>query len=448
MSLKILILLGAVAPVVLAAQHAGAAERASGFVVAQQQTDSGKSDKDNKKDKNKKKDERKDGSDKKAQQQTTQPPPAVKQQQPAVKASDDSKRKKDQKDEDKKKDDKADRKQDRDKGGQPAATQQPSATQQQQPSATQQQPSTAQQPADKRGREAGKYKRLEDLRSQRKESREGNRIVIREQNRTIIREGGRAFIRHDDSDRFRRGARSVQEERRGGNRITVIVRPDGTRITTVWGDDGRILRRTRLVPGGREFVLYENRGPYRSFDFVVRLGPFALHIPRDRYIVDAERADRVLLYDTLIAGPLEPIAHPYTLDEVRYSYDLRERMRRVDLDTINFETGSWDVTPYEARRLEPIAEAMRRAIRRNPDEVFLIEGHTDAVGTWDDNLLLSDHRAEAVAEILTEDFGIPPENLVTQGYGEQYLKVPTQGPDRRNRHVTIRRITPLLRGHV
>jgi outer membrane protein OmpA-like peptidoglycan-associated protein len=41
---------------------------------------------------------------------------------------------------------------------------------------------------------------------------------------------------------------------------------------------------------------------------------------------------------------------------------------------------------------------------------------------------------------------VPPENLVTQGYGRQYLRVPTPGPDPRNRRVTVRRITPLLVG--
>ena len=76
--------------------------------------------------------------------------------------------------------------------------------------------------------------------------------------------------------------------------------------------------------------------------------------------------------------------------------------------------------------------------------MFLIEGHTDAVGNDDDNLSLSDRRAEAVSVVLTDQFQIPPENLTTQGYGEQQLKVPTQGPERANRRVTVRRITPLL----
>jgi hypothetical protein len=37
---------------------------------------------------------------------------------------------------------------------------------------------------------------------------------------------------------------------------------------------------------------------------------------------------------------------------------------------------------------------------------------------------------------------------VTQGYGEQFLKIPTDGPEEQNRRVTARRITPLLEGRV
>ena len=119
-------------------------------------------------------------------------------------------------------------------------------------------------------------------------------------------------------------------------------------------------------------------------------------------------------------------------------------MRRIDLDTINFEFGAWDVAPDQYPILERIAAAINRIIDRNPEEVFMIEGYTDAVGSDIDNLSLSDHRAQSVAEILTDDFNVPPENLVTQGYGKEYLKIPTNGPERANRRVAIRRITPLL----
>ena len=53
---------------------------------------------------------------------------------------------------------------------------------------------------------------------------------------------------------------------------------------------------------------------------------------------------------------------------------------------------------------------------------------------------------ETVAVVLSSQFGIPAENLTTQGYGKQFLKVPTDGPERANRRVAVRRITPLLAG--
>ena len=176
----------------------------------------------------------------------------------------------------------------------------------------------------------------------------------------------------------------------------------------------------------------------------LHLGPPRIAIPRERYIVDYDRASDDDIYETLTAPPIEPLDRAYSLEEIRYNVDLRDRMRRVDLDTINFDLGAWDVTPDQYAVLARIAAGINRAVDRNPGEVFLIEGYTDAVGSDIDNLSLSDRRAQAVAEDLSEDFNVPPENLVTQGYGEQYLKVPTDGPERANRRVAVRRITPLM----
>ena len=137
-----------------------------------------------------------------------------------------------------------------------------------------------------------------------------------------------------------------------------------------------------------------------------------------------------LIYDTMIAPPVERIERRYSLDEIRYSAGVRQRMPSIDLDTINFETGSWEIPPDQAAKLQGIADGLNRAIAANPRAVFLIEGHTDAVGSDVDNLSLSDRRAESAAELLTQQFQVPAENLTSQGYGEQYLKVPTQGPER------------------
>jgi outer membrane protein OmpA-like peptidoglycan-associated protein len=294
---------------------------------------------------------------------------------------------------------------------------------------------------------------INDLKSKRRERSEdgGRRVIIEEPDkRRIVREGGRTIIRHDETERFRRIAPNTRREKRNGLDISVTLLPGGIQIFTDLDDEGRPLRRYRRDRDGRDIVLFDNRDYYRrsrggSFlDAIIDLPPPRLRIPRERYIVEYEGASDDDIYDTLDAGPVDDLDRGYSLEEVRRSPMLRDRMRRIDLDTVNFEFGSWTVDDNQYGALERVARAMNRIIDRNPGEMFLIEGHTDAVGSDDDNLSLSDRRAESVAIILTEEFGVPPENLTTQGYGEQYLKVPTDGPERLNRRVALRKITPLL----
>ena len=290
------------------------------------------------------------------------------------------------------------------------------------------------------------FANVQDLRAQRHERTEaGGRVVIEEpDHRQIVREGGQVFVRHDENERlFQFG--EGRHERRGDGMYSIIVRPDGDEIVTVTDEDGRLIRRFRRERDGREYILIDNRRPWGGAIFLNLPVPI-IGIPRDEYIVDTAVAPEPFIYQTLAAPPLVPIERPYSLDEIRYNVALRDRMRRIDVDTINFDFGSWEVAPDQIARLQIVAQALQNVMARNPNEVFLIEGHTDAVGTDVDNLSLSDRRAETVAGILTEAFQIPPENLTTQGYGSHYLKIPTPDANRQNRRVTVRRITPLLNG--
>jgi OOP family OmpA-OmpF porin len=290
---------------------------------------------------------------------------------------------------------------------------------------------------------------MDDFRGERRETQEGGRTVFTEPGRIIVRDpSGQAFVRHDEMDRFRLGARDIQTRQVGGETQTIVVRPDGSQIITVNGRDGQLLRRIRRDQQGREIIIIDNtyRDPRAVGGYYVDLPPPVIDIPYDRYIVDADGASPDLIYDTMEAPPVQRIDRRYSLDEVLYSPSLRMLMPSIDLDSINFATGSWDIPPDQAAKLQSIADGLIRAITRNPREVFLIEGHTDAVGSDIDNLSLSDRRAESAAELLTQQFGVPAENLMSQGYGSQYLKEQTSGPSRINRRVTIRRITPLLNG--
>jgi OmpA-OmpF porin, OOP family len=292
-------------------------------------------------------------------------------------------------------------------------------------------------------------RRMEDFRAARQESDQGGRKVFSEPGRVIVVDpSGQSFIRHNEEDRFRYGARDIQTQQVGGETRTIVVRPDGSQIITVVGRDGQLLRRIRRDDRGREIVIIDNsyRDPSAVGGFYVDLPPPVIRIPYDRYIVEADDAPPQLIYDTMEAPPVDRIERRYSLDEIRYSPSVRQLMPSIDLNSINFETGSWEIPPDQAAKLQAIADGLNRAIQRNPREVFLIEGHTDAVGNDVDNLSLSDRRAESAATLLTQQFSVPAENLTSQGYGAQYPKEQTAGPSRVNRRVTIRRITPLLNG--
>jgi OmpA-OmpF porin, OOP family len=291
--------------------------------------------------------------------------------------------------------------------------------------------------------------RMEDFRRERREVQEGGRTVIFEPGRIIVRDpSGQEFVRHDEMDRFRYGARDIRVQREGNETRTIVIRPDGDEIITVTAPDGSLLRRIRRDRQGREIIIIDNtyRDPAAVGGFYVDLPPPVIRMPMNRYIVEADEAPPDVIYDTLEAPPVDRVERRYSLDEIRYSPSVRQLMPSIDLNTINFDTGSWEIPPDQAAKLQAIADGLNRAIQRNPREVFLIEGHTDAVGNDTDNLSLSDRRAESAATLLTQQFGVPAENLTSQGYGAQFLKEQTSGPSRINRRVTVRRITPLLNG--
>ncbi len=290
--------------------------------------------------------------------------------------------------------------------------------------------------------------RLDEVRRDRRETTEGGRTFIREPGRTIVEEDGRSYVVHDENDRFRELGYDVRRERRGDDFVDSIDRPDGTRILTYTTPDGRLLRRVRRLRDGSEIVLIDNsyEGRVRPIeDDIVDLPPPPLGgIPRDRYDVAYQDANPGLLYDTFIAPPLRAPPRRYTLDQIRYSPAVRSYVRSVDINTINFDSGSWVVPASATGKLQALADAVKRTVAHDPNTVFLVEGYTDATGNPTDNLSLSDRRAQSVAAILSKDFGVPPENLTTQGYGQQNLKENTSGPSVANRRVVVQNITPLL----
>ncbi|HVY52069.1 MAG TPA: OmpA family protein, partial [Devosia sp.] len=271
-------------------------------------------------------------------------------------------------------------------------------------------------------------------------------------NGIIIQIGVNIIIKNPEQERDRyydpQEDQIYYEELSRGRTRETVVRPNGTKIVTVRNRNGDVLQRSKILPNGREIILatYDPRDQDLEDwrDPGQDLPPLRLTIPADQYILDADTADEEDVYNFLDQPPVEKVRRIYTIDEVKRSARLRDSVRRLEVGNLTFDSGKATISRSQVGELSNVADAMQRMLERNPGEVFLIEGHTDAVGSDLSNLVLSDQRAATVARILTDFYDIPPENLVTQGYGERYLKVKTDGPEPLNRRVTIKRITPLV----
>ncbi len=166
---------------------------------------------------------------------------------------------------------------------------------------------------------------------------------------------------------------------------------------------------------------------------------------RARANVTAAEADEAMLLLQFTAPPVRRLEDRYTLEQIALTPGLRQIMPGVELDTVRFGFNEHAVRDDQIAELERIGLIMEKILSISGDEVFLIEGHTDAIGSDAYNLALSRKRADAIRAALLDYFVLPSGTIMTVGYGEQFLRIPTPDAEPENRRVTIRRITPLLR---
>ena len=265
------------------------------------------------------------------------------------------------------------------------------------------------------------------------------RVVSDSGDRMVVEQDGRLRVLRNDDVLLRRPGAEVQTYNyQDGSTRTVVNYDDGTQVETIRAADGRTLRRTRVLQDGREVVLFDDTQETRSVN--------VNELPQvdERRTIRFQDVDQNRLAEALRAQEVQGIGRSFSLSQIRNIDRVRQLVPEISVGSINFRSGSAAIPAQEAQELSELGNAMARMIEDNPSEVFLIEGHTDAVGDAAYNLALSDRRAELVALALTEYFDVPPENMVLQGYGESDLLVQTTDEERANRRAAVRRITPLL----
>jgi OmpA-OmpF porin, OOP family len=102
---------------------------------------------------------------------------------------------------------------------------------------------------------------------------------------------------------------------------------------------------------------------------------------------------------------------------------------------VQFPFNSAELQPEMLTALDAIAEGIRRA---GSEHRIVLEGHTDAIGSADYNLVLSKRRAEAVRNYLVHRQGIHPQLLVPVGRGKFAPLIPENPFAPENRRVQFR----------
>ena len=115
------------------------------------------------------------------------------------------------------------------------------------------------------------------------------------------------------------------------------------------------------------------------------------------------------LIEELTAAKMEEDTVTINLDAMRAAITDTGKIAVYD---IYFETGSAEITSQSSHALNTIANYLKQD-KNN----YYIVGHTDDTGSLENNLTLSEQRADAIAKALMNEFGIKSGRLEARGVG-------------------------------
>jgi len=114
--------------------------------------------------------------------------------------------------------------------------------------------------------------------------------------------------------------------------------------------------------------------------------------------------------------------------------DIASTKPNIDLD-IQFDYNSADISTASMPSVQALGKALSNPSLKG--SVFVVAGHTDAIGGEAFNMGLSERRADTIKSYLVSKFGIAGSDLVTVGYGKDKPKDASAPMDPVNRRVQV-----------
>ena len=120
-----------------------------------------------------------------------------------------------------------------------------------------------------------------------------------------------------------------------------------------------------------------------------------------------------------------------------------DNLRLIMPGDITFATDSSTISP----NFNPVLQDVANVVNNYEKTVLMIKGHTDDTGSEQYNQALSERRASAVKNVLT-NYSVNPTRITTVGIGEYAPKVPNSSAANRsmNRRVELE-IQPLTQSN-
>ncbi len=151
---------------------------------------------------------------------------------------------------------------------------------------------------------------------------------------------------------------------------------------------------------------------------------YALNVSKEKYLF---YSDNFALAEN--EAPGEPFLLDIALVPLAAGAGEVADAKPVVLKNVFFESGSAELKKESLLELN----RLRKLLEDNPGLKIQINGHTDDVGTEEDNLQLSNNRAKAVYDFLVQN-GVDPERLKYKGFGEARPVVSNESPESRQQN--------------